>query len=243
MRIVLWDIETFGFDFSADKGFILCGSYKTLGRRGIETAVRVNLAPGKALWDDKLVCQQLYRAISEADMWVTHNGKRFDVPFLNTRLLKHGLNPLPPVPHFDTCEVIWKKLKMRARLDSAQKFFGWGHKKTDLNLATWTEAASGDKRALREVVRHCEADIRVLEDAYMTFRVLGYKHPNIAAIAEDGERCPYCGKRNTLQRRGYIVSKVRHSARYQCQSCGGWSHGAPEKIGKGIIMRPVDSRA
>lgn len=242
MKIILFDLETFGFDFSADKGFILCGSWKALGERKIYTAARTNLRSGSSLWNDKAVCLELYKVLSEADMWVTHNGKRFDVPFLNTRLLRHGLAPLPPVPHFDTCEVIWKKLKMRARLESAQKFFKWSFKKTDLDLATWTEAASGDKAALQEVIEHCEADIRVLEKAYKTLRPLAFKHPNLGAIA-GSDRCPYCGKKNTLQRRGYLVAKVRRSARFQCRSCGGWSHGAPEKIGKGIKIRPVEGRA
>lgn len=244
MNIVLWDIETFGFDFGADKGFILCGSYKTLGKKGIGTAVRKNLGRnGAKMWDDKQVCKQLYDVLSKADMWVTHNGKRFDVPFLNTRLLKHGLAPLPPVPHFDTCEVIWKKLKMRARLDNVQKFFKFPDKKTDLVLEKHAMAAAGHAKMLKEIVVHCEADVRVLEHAYKKLRILGYKHPNIAAIAEDGDKCPYCGKRETLQRRGYIVAKVRRSARFQCQSCGGWSHGSPEKIGDGIRIRPVESRA
>src|SRR5262249_44709780 len=29
------------------------------------------------------------------DIWIVHNGNKFDLPFLRTRLLKHGLPPLP----------------------------------------------------------------------------------------------------------------------------------------------------
>lgn len=233
-KIVLWDLETFGFDFHADKGFILCGSYKAVGERKIHTVARENL--GRDMWDDKSICKKLARVLTTADMWVTHNGKRFDVRFLNTRLLKHGLAPLPPVPHFDTCEVIWKTLKMRARLESTQKFFGWKEAKTPLNLETWTRAAGGSRVALKEVIAHCEADVRVLEKAYEKLRPMAFKHPSVSAIAEDPKRCVLCGKRNTLQRRGYTYAKVRKSARYQCTSCGGWSHGPAQKI-EGVEIR------
>jgi len=238
-KIVLWDLETFGFDFRADKGFILCGSYRELGGP-IHTISRKNL--GRDMWNDKEVCKRLYDVLVKADMWVTHNGRRFDIPFLNTRLLKHNLAPLPPVPHFDTCEVIWKRLKMSARLENVQKFFKFRSKKTDLWLETWAKAAAGNVKALKYVINHCEADIRVLAAGYKKLRVLGYRYPNMAALFEDNQRCPYCGKTNTSQRRGWNLAKVRRSQRFQCRACRGWYAGKPEKIGKGIVVRPIEGR-
>lgn len=230
MRIVLLDLETFGFQFKADKSFILCGSYKTFGQNDLTTIVRKNL--GKHMWDDKEVCKKLYMAIANADMIVTHNGKRFDIPFLNTRLIKHKLPPLPPIPHFDTCEVIWKRLKMSGRLENAQKFFGLADEKTPLNLETWCKAAAGNKAALREVVEHCEADVRVLELAYKRLRPLGFKHPNVGVIAEDTNGCPICGAKGSLLRRGFIINQTQRTQRYQCKKCGGWSHkGFSKKVG------------
>jgi len=48
-------------------------------------------------------CQEIYKVLSEADAVVTHNGKRFDWKFLQTRLIKHKLKPMSKTPHIDTC--------------------------------------------------------------------------------------------------------------------------------------------
>lgn len=235
MNIVLFDIETYGFDFSADKGFVLCVSYKTLGEKKVHTIRRDNL--GKSMWDDKEVVKKAYDVLSTADMWVTHNGKRFDVRFLNTRLLKHKLPLLPELPHFDTCEVIWKKLKMRARLESTQKFLGLAEAKTPLNLETWMKASTGDRASMNEVVEHCEADVRVLEQAYERLKVIGFKHPNVALLIPDGDKrqCPICAS-TKVHKRGRHITRSRIHDRYQCQKCGAWSMGSPQKV-KGIELR------
>lgn len=240
-KILLLDLETFGFDFKADKGFILCGSYKWLSGgpdAKVHTIVRENISNN--MWNDKTVCRKLGDIVNQADMLVTHNGKRFDVPFLNTRLLKHGLSPMAPVPHFDTCEVIWKRLKMRGRLESAQKFFGFKHSKTDLNLETWAKAGTGNTVALNYVVKHCEADIRVLEETYLKLRPLGFKHPNVAVLKGDNRVCPICGKHNTSQQRGIRVGQVNSAIRFHCTKdlggCGTWYSGRYQSTG--IKVRP-----
>lgn len=164
MRTIIWDLETFGFDFKADKGFILCGSWKVQGEKHVHTEVRSNL--GTEMWNDKEVCKKLHKVLSTADRWITHNGKRFDARFLNVRLLKHGLPILPPMGkrHVDTCELTWKNLAMRASLKNIQEFFELKNKKTPVDLQTWTKAAAGNVGALREVVDHCESDVLMLEE-------------------------------------------------------------------------------
>lgn len=222
MKIILWDLETFGFDFRADSGFLLCGSYKTLGETTVKTISRSNIR--EDMWNDKEVCQKLYDVLSTADGWITHNGKRFDIPFLNTRLIKHNLAPLPNTPHFDTCYVMWKKLKMRNSLANAQKFLNIGIEKTPLNLETWTKAASGNKDALTEVIKHCIMDVNVLEKVYNKIRTLGFPGFNLATMLNNPTTCPVCTK-PTLIRQGSRCTDKRRYQRLQCQSCGKWVQG------------------
>lgn len=164
MKIIVWDAETFGFDFHADKGFLLCISWKEYGKGGVHTIVRKNL--GNQMWNDKEVCREAFKVLSSADRWITHNGKRFDARFLNVRLLKNKLPLLPNMgkQHIDTCELTWKNLAMRASLKNVQEFFELKNKKSRVDLQTWTKAAAGDKQALQKVVKHCEADVLMLEE-------------------------------------------------------------------------------
>ena len=234
-NIILWDLETFGFDFKGDKSFILCGSYKRLGEPKVHTIQRRNLKA--APWDDKSVCSQLYTVLAKADGFITHNGTRFDVPLLNTRLMKHGLPFLPPkIQHFDTCKVIWKKLSMRGKLDSVQKFLHLRVAKTPLNLETWTMAGFGHRPSMAKVVEHCEHDVRVLEAVYLKLRGLGYTHFNRAVLVEKEGVCPICGIEGPLQKRGFNLAQVTKAQRYQCQECRGWSSGKPIRI-KGLETR------
>lgn len=51
--------------------------------------------------NDLLVVVDTIRAIEKADLIVSFNGKKFDVPLLKTRALLHGLPPIKFPPHLD----------------------------------------------------------------------------------------------------------------------------------------------
>ena len=51
--------------------------------------------------NDLLVVVDTIRAIEKADLIISFNGKKFDVPLLKTRALLHGLPPIKFPPHLD----------------------------------------------------------------------------------------------------------------------------------------------
>lgn len=236
MKLILWDLETAGYNFKGDKGFILCGGIKELGKPAY-VLVRDNIKQDPL--NDKKLCKQLYNVLSQADMWVTHNGKWFDVRFLNTRLIHWGLPSLPNVPHFDTCELAFKRLAVKASLESLGKFLGCHVSKYTVDMNQWFRAQAGNPDALKEIVHHCKNDVKLTEEVYKKLRPMSFKHPNTAAIQNDNRRCPICGKKDTLQRRGWQVGQVNRAYRYQCtgkNGCGAWSHGGYKKTG--VDVRP-----
>src|SRR5688572_12339900 len=98
-KIVHWDLET--TNLNANFGFILCGCVKETGKP-IKTVAITDFPRYKAdPTNDKDVCKALAKLVSEADIWSTWYGARFDVPFLNSRLIYHGEPPLQPTPHVD----------------------------------------------------------------------------------------------------------------------------------------------
>lgn len=217
MKTIIWDLETFGFDFKADKGFILCGSWKVQGEKTVYTEVRENL--GRQMWNDKDVCRKLHNVLSTADRWITHNGKRFDARFLNVRLLKHGLPLLPPMGrrHVDTCELTWKNLAMRASLKNISEFFTLKNKKTPVDLQTWTKAAAGDVKSLKEVVTHCESDVLMLEE-----------YADIILPIQNMTENPQfhsCSPKYT-ESRGYRVADKLTYRRLYCSKCKSWFKGS-----------------
>ncbi len=234
MKILLFDLETFGMDFGADKGFIMVASYKWQGDSKIHTITRKN--PHKwtrKLFDDKEICREMARVIGTADMMVTWNGTGFDLPFLQTRMLYHRLGYLPPIPHEDGLRTARKRLKMRRSLDNVQKFFGLGTKKEPMDLArVWMPAAMGDPVALKQVIKRCESDVKLLEEAYDLIGPMSVVHPNVALVDGKPGGCPFCGKVGQMQRRGTIPALRHYRHRFHCK-CGRWSTSMPIKYGEG----------
>lgn len=232
MKILIIDLETYGFDFSADKGFVLCGSYKWYGEAKVHTVTHTDMTKFRANpEDDKAICKELLQVIEQADMLVGWNSKSFDMRFLQTRLLKHRLGYLPPIPHVDLLLTSRNNTKMRRSLDNTQKFFGFGHEKTPLDINVWMKAGAGKADALRDVVKHCEADVRVTEEAYELFAPLARTHPNVMFHSGDRSGCPTCGV-DKLQQRGKAYALRYYRLRFHCQNCGRWATSGPIKYPK-----------
>lgn len=229
-KIIIWDIET--TDLSANHGVILCICAKEVGKKKVHTW---RLDDGSAKnWrmSEQAMLKSAYEFLSDAAVWVTHYGARFDVPFVNARLLYHGKDSLPPVPHVDTWRVSRYQLKLNAnRLQTLTEFFG-GEDKTRLNGIRSMEAFAGDRRKMNEIVKHCKIDVEVLENVYLKLRPVIKAHPNVAIGCfppHEGEHCPACGSAK-LQKRGFRIARTGRAQRYHCQNCGHWSSGSTHKF-------------
>jgi uncharacterized protein YprB with RNaseH-like and TPR domain len=224
-RIISWDLEC--TSLKASFGYLLCFGYKVLGED--ETHV-ISIADFKKHkkdpTNDHLVVKAAAKVLSDADMWITWNGKRFDVPFITTRLLFHGEKPLPRVPHLDGLQISRKHLRMHSnRLDAVSVFFNL-QRKTPLNGPEWIRAAAGHKPSIEYIIEHCRQDVVVLEEVYNILRPLAALHPNVAQMAGKTFACPVCGSKK-VQKRGLHRNRVCARQRYQCTKCGAWSSGGP----------------
>lgn len=172
MRIVAWDIET--TDLKALMGRILCCSFfpvadPTVSERKPKT-VRIDRKPWKRTdpIDDGALCVAIRDELEKYNCIVTWNGKMFDLPFLNARLLKAGEREVRHQFHLDLMYYAGGiSLRVGSRkLVNVQKFFKLADEKTDIEWEMWNRAALGDKKAMKIIVEHCEQDVKVLEQAY-----------------------------------------------------------------------------
>jgi DNA polymerase elongation subunit (family B) len=231
-RILFWDIEASTLE--AEWGRIFCIGYKFLGDKK-PTIISCLDAPDYEdnPGSDRYVLEEFSKVYSAAHITVAHYGRKYDLPYVQTRLLFHGLPVLPPTPMCDTWRVARDNLKLKSnRLANIVDFLDVTQK-TPLRPSVWRAAAAGHKPSLRYIEDHCLADIEALADTYIRLRPLMTRHPNvnIAALNLMGlDACPNCGAgAERLQRRGRYVSLARVCARFQCQSCGSWHQGPPRK--------------
>ena len=231
-KIVLFDLET--CDLAANKGHILCGSWTELGSKYVYTR-RIDQYPiyKKELWNDEQLVLDLKADLEEADILVGHYSTRFDLPYLNSRLLKYGHSPVAPTAHVDTWRIARNRLRLQSnRLATLIEFLGVETQKTQLDVSEWKKAEYGVKSSLDYVVEHCEKDVIALEEVYLKIRSICPDHPNVnlaRAIDDKNPVCSVCGS-SRVHRRGTIPAKSRFSYRYQCQDCGHWDRGKPQKV-------------
>ena len=227
-NIVLWDLET--SNLNANFGFILCAGYKILGEKKVcVPSIADYSLYKKDPTNDRELVKDVGKFLTDADIWVGHYACYFDIPFLNSRLLYHGLPPLPKVPLVDTWRIARNNLKLNSnRLQSITEFLEM-EDKTAIKGPHWIKAMAGNKKSLTYVIEHCRQDVVVLEQVYNKIKVLHSGHPNINILNSKTNGCPVCGSEK-LQKRGWNIAGVSRSQRYQCQSCGAWSRGRPERI-------------
>jgi uncharacterized protein YprB with RNaseH-like and TPR domain len=161
----IFDLET--SDLAGDKGIILCGCIQSSTRKEMIT-IRTDDTNKK--WksgkrgDDSATAKQIADVLSKHDVLVAHNGTRFDLPFLRTRLARWGMPRLPDMKIVDPLSVAWRKLRMtRNSLGNIADHIGIKDRKTPLNMSVWMDAIlNGSRKSMDLIVEHCVADVKVL---------------------------------------------------------------------------------
>lgn len=203
-KILIYDIETsynivkswrIGYNLNInptdiiEERKIICVSYKWLGDDQI-----YNLQWDKN-HDDKFLLEQFIQVLNEADLIVAHNGERYDLKFIKTRAIYHGLEMLLNYPQFDTLKVAKKKFNFNSnKLDYISEFLGFENKiKTDMKL--WDDIIfKSCPKAMDEMIRYCNMDVELLEKVYN--KLSYWEGPKYHINAEDKTSSPISGNYN-----------------------------------------------
>lgn len=207
LKVLIYDIETsynivkswrVGYNLNINPSdivkerAIICISYKWHNEEDT-----YNIQWDKNQCDRKLL-QEFIPILNEADVIVAHNGDRYDIKFIKTRAIKHGLPMLVNYPQFDTLKVAKKKFSFNSnKLDYISEFLGFGNKlKTEMKL--WDDIIfNKSEQAMDKMIEYCNEDVRLLEKVYD--KLIQWEYPKIhvgALTSEDNLTSPYTGKKN-----------------------------------------------
>lgn len=173
--------------------------------------------------DDFRVVSSIWSLIDEADVVIAHNGNRFDIPWLNTRFILHGIKPPRSYQSIDTLAVVKKPLTgfrfPSNRLDYLGKLIrDKGKIETNFNL--WKRCKDGEPEALTEMLTYNKEDVVMLEEVYLFLRPWIKSHPNMGLYVEgNGEVCPNCGA-GRLDWNGYYDTPAGRFSSFRCVECG-----------------------
>lgn len=223
--------------FSPELSSVLCIGWKDLEQKNVNCINAWNFKSWKKdKNDDREVLKAFYEVAKDADCVITHNGKKFDLPFLNSRLMLHGLKPLLFDKHIDTKNISSRNLKLISNsLGSVAQFFRTQGKVDSGGQELWNSVHAGNKKALNKMEYYCKHDIKATEGIFKKLRPFIKNIPNYNLFGENPNPiCPNCGE-NKLHKHGVRRTRTTLQQRYLCQACGSISTTA----GKSPIPRSL----
>jgi hypothetical protein len=177
----------------------------------------------KDISDDKELLQGIWKLIDEADIVVTQNGKRFDVPRLNARFIHNGMQPPSSYKHIDTCQIAKRHFdftsnKLEYMTDKlCKKYKKLKHKKFP-GHELWTQCLKGNREAWNEMKKYNMYDVLSLEELYNVLKAWD-NSINFNIYSDSLETVCKCGSKD-FKRNGHSYTSVGKYRRYKCKKCG-----------------------
>lgn len=166
--------------------------------------------------------QEIYTLLEEADVVVTYNGDKFDLPILNQEFMLQGWTPPAPYKSVDLLKTMKKRFRGTSnKLDYWLKRLGLEAKVTNRGHQLWLDCMNGDKEAFEEMSEYNIGDVVRTEELFQEIRPWIYNFPNMANFNNEFA-CPHCGGKH-LQKRGFYRTNTLTYQRHRCNDCGAWS--------------------
>jgi len=203
--------------------YVLTWAAKFLGEDTIYSDKLTNYpAFSKDIRNDYHIITSLIELINQADMVVAHNGDKFDVPWLRSRILFHGLPPLQPNKFYDTLKVSKKLLRLPSfSLASICKYYGLTDKLDNEGFPLWRACMEGDVDAFNRMEEYNRGDIASLEAVYLLLRSHDPQHPNLTLTSDNSAlQCHACGHTEMVKIPRKYRTQVSEFDLYKCTSCG-----------------------
>lgn len=169
---------------------------------------------------DSRIIQLMWELIDSADIVIAHNGKRFDMPRLNTRFIVNGLPPPSPYQIIDTKIVLSKNFGFSsASLGNVNEVLGIAEK-LETSWKLWMECMKQNPEALEKMLEYNKQDVKALEELYLVLRPWIKSHPNIGLYIRDNVSvCPNCGSSDIEFDGSFYYTSVNKYSVYRCKKC------------------------
>lgn len=186
--------------------------------------------------DRTTMLEALHALLDEADLVVTYNGDKFDLPWISGEFIAEGMTPPSPVLKVDLLKVLRKNTRwVHKNLNTAAKRLLNEEKVSHPGFSLWRDCIEGDEetkaKAWALMKKYAIKDTALLWPIFdQLLPWIKMPHP---VLDTDGLACRNCGGTH-FQRRGVARTMNGEYPRYRCMSCGTWGRG-PERKGVGDL--------
>lgn len=198
---------------------ILAFTAKRLGENKLIYADTRNKADPR---DDKSLVKQIWKLLDEADIVVSKNGKRFDIPIIKARCQIHGLDPWSPFRQIDTETLARRSGYTSTKLDYLSEVLDLKYKKLKHKKfpgrELWDECLAGNKAAWNEMEKYNKHDVLSTEELYEKLAPWG-TGINFSVYYEGLENVCSCGSTGWYEN-GHMYTNGGKFKKYKCKKCG-----------------------
>lgn len=163
---------------------------------------------------------ELWKAIDQADVIVTYNGLRHDMPIIMRTLVENGYPPCSPWQDVDLYQVVKRRFKFASsRLGYVTEAMGLPTKLETGVAQLWRKVLEDDDKAWTKFKAYNKQDVIVTERLFDSLRPW-IKAAHLGLWSGDMAACPSCGG-TELEPDGLAFTKTAKYARLRC-SCGAY---------------------
>lgn len=211
----LWQ-QNVGLPQLIESGYVLCFAAKWTDRE----KVMFHKGP-------KMIAAA-HKLLSDADAVVHYNGNSFDIPWLQSEMVRQQMTPPSPWQNIDLLRVVRRQFRFPSnKLDYVAGELLGEHKEATGGHATWIGCMAGDRKAWALMEQYNRADVELTERLFNVLKPWIRQLPNPALYGDADvaeHTCPQCGSDN-ISKRGLAYTALSSYQRYQCNECQRWSRG------------------
>ena len=160
--------------------------------------------------------------LDEADVVVTYNGPRFDIPHLQREMVELGYSPPSPWIDVDLLAEVRRNFRFLSnKLGAVLERLGLDAKDDPGGFATWKGVMEGDDKAWRRMEKYNRIDVAVTASLYLWLADGWLRLPHAGLFSGDMRSCYACGSRS-LTPDGIVRTKANAYLRLACE-CGAYN--------------------
>lgn len=182
--------------------------------------------------DDSKLVKEFATLLDSADEVVGHNSDKFDIKWLRTRCLFHGVPVQHKIQSIDTLKLSRKGFRFNSnRLDYISKFLGIGKKLDTGGFDLWKRIVlDNDKVSMVKMIEYCKKDVILLEKVYKKLeKYVEHKSHKGIAVGKHKCTCPTCTSNNVVSNGNRITASGTKYKKMQCLDCGKY-YSVSEKV-------------
>lgn len=168
----------------------------------------------------------VWRLLDEAEVLVTYNGPKFDVPVMQRELVLAGYPPPSPWIDVDLLRIVRRRFRFASnRLGEVAQELGLGGK-VETSAGLWPRCMAGDEKAWRLMRKYNIGDVRLTEE--LLDRLGPWSTTPHAGLWSGNRACCWSCGGVDLVFAGSTIHTGKRWPRLRCESCGATSRVAAD---------------